>query len=130
MKRFLNLLIGTNILFSIYLIINKWILEDTSCKTCSHLPISQLQLSIMAFIGSLTVAILYRLSLKIKTFGYACAGFTGVTAIVSASLMALQFRQGYIICWSCFASEVMFYITFVVLAIQRLSSWLRQQWSS
>lgn len=130
MKRLFVALISANIVFSIYLFLNKMFLQNTTCKACSKLPLSDIQLAFMALISSLTIALLYFLSLKSKAFWYVYVGYIGLTAIVSSGLMSLQLRAGHIICWPCFLSSAMFYLIFVVFVLQYLSPWLRQKWFS
>jgi len=129
MKKISIAIIFINIIFSIYLVIAKMI-QDASCKTCSNLSVSDKQLAIMALVGSLAIALLYYLSVKYRPFNYIYLVFTGITAFVSSGLMALQLAGKNNICWPCLISEVLFYLIFMVLVIERLSPWLRQKWYS
>ena len=131
MKRILTYIFCLNIIYSIYLVIYKTLID---CKTCSHLPVklpvSPTQLAFLALAASIILLTLFRLSSKSSAYWFAYRGFLFFAVFISSTLMAIQYKVGYIVCLQCFISEILFYITFVVAILPTLFPWIHRKWDS
>lgn len=62
--------------------------------------------------------ILYHAALKDHRLYFPLLSVSLIATSFAASLMWVQIHLGHIICWPCFASELGFYITFFVIALE------------
>ncbi len=116
MKKILTFIITVTIAFSLYVI---WIKRSTTCMTCGlmsiGLPVSQLHLAILAFVGSTVIAISYFFSQKVRGLHYVSLGISGISAAIASFLISMQMK--HIICWSCFTTDILFYLIFVLMCL-------------
>ncbi len=116
MKKILTFVIAVTIVFSLYVI---WLKRNITCTTCGlgsiGLPVSQVHLAILAFVGSIVIAISYFFSQRERGLQYVSLFISGLLATVASFLMAAQIK--HIICWSCFTTDILFYLIFVLMLL-------------
>lgn len=128
MKKTLTCLLLLNVVYSVYLVYYKTVI---SCSTCTQLPVelpvNQIQLAFLALAASILLLVLSRFSSKSSINSFVYYGFMFFTVVVVSTLMSIQYIAGYIVCYQCLISEILFYIIFVVAVFPVLLPWLRQR---
>jgi len=117
LKKLLTFVLVASMTFSLYVIWLKW---NTACISCGDsitlgLPVNQLKLAVLAFVGLLIISAIYYVSYRIRAFQYISLGISGISVAISSFLMAFQIMN--IICWPCLISDILFCLIFFLLCM-------------
>jgi hypothetical protein len=112
-----------------WVVVEKWQIQKQvqahGCAACTYLPVTEFRISVMALAASLIICTLVFFGSKLT---WAAIVFSGISAIVAASLMRYQVAVAHGICWPCFASECMFYLIFILIIFTAIFPWLKAKW--
>lgn len=128
MKNIVLGVIFSNIVISIFVFVDKWVLSTPICPTCNAgLKTIHLILSLLSLLGACAILGLYMLGRKWKVFRIICIVTVGVSAVISSALMNIQTTVGWSICWPCFTSEIFYYLVFIAVTTEIVISLLKQK---
>jgi|LSQX01.2.fsa_nt_gb hypothetical protein len=128
MKKIALGLICSNLVISIFLFIDKWVLSAPICPTCNAgLETTHLILSLLSLVGACVILGLYMLGKKWQAFRIVCIVTAGGSALISSALMSIQATGDWSICWLCFTSEIFYYLVFIAVTTESFIALLKQK---